>query len=544
MSGLAPRRLIAPLAILLMPIAGCGGESEQGFTLPLSGRQANQRVETELPIEPASPATLEDHVVSKARALARAEYSPPDTILPSPLAELDYEQSRSIRFRPEAALWRDTAQFEVQLLHPGYLFRASVRIHVVEDELISEVPFNADLFQYDGPAAHLAGEISPELGYTGFTIHYLLNDPNRKDEVVVFQGASYFRLVGPDQVYGLSARGLAVNIARESGEEFPDFTEFWLVRPAPDDTALVFYALLDGPSVTGAYRFKLEAGTHTALGVDARLFARRDVGTLGVAPFTSMFLYDANLAYAFDDFRPEVHDSDGLMMLTRRGEWIWRPLGNERSLRVTSLRDRDPQGFGLVQRERDFGSYLDIEAQYQRRPSAWVRIGEGDWGRGGVELLEIPTESEFNDNIAAYWVPDEPFLAGEERHYRYRLITFDERLEFQVLAHVERTRIGWDALPGQADPPPRSRRRFVIDFEGGALDTVDASDPVEVFLEASAGEISDLQTQSLPSGLGWRVAFRLDPEGNRPSDMRLYLELKGERLSETWSYVWYPERVR
>ena len=540
MSGMRHRWSNAAKVSVLLGLAACGSEPQRGFTLPSSGREANPVVVADLMIEPA---TVASYVEAKARGLAQIQYQPPDTILPPALADLDYEEYRSIRFRPDQAVWSGETPFEVQLFHPGFLFRESVRIHVVDEEQVLPIPFDSDFFTYDGPAAHLAEAVAPELGYAGFRVHYPLNDPGIKDEVVVFQGASYFRLVGPGQVYGLSSRGLAVDIARDSDEEFPDFTEFWLVRPAADAATLVFYALLDSPSVTGAYRFELEPGMRTELSVDAQLFARRDIRALGVAPLSSMFLYGGNQAASYDDFRPEVHDSDGLMALTGKGEWIWRPLGNGRGLRVTSLRDRDPQGFGLAQRERDFESYLDLEAQYHRRPSEWVLVEGGDWGSGGVELLEIPTQSEFNDNVAAYWVPDEPFRAGEERRYRYRLITFDARLEAQPLAQVQRTRIGWDALPGQADPPPRSQRRFIVDFAGGDLAFIEAGQHVEARIDASAGRISDLRSQPLPAGLGWRVSFRLDPDGALPADMRLYLEFEEERLSETWTYVWYPEQV-
>ena len=363
-------------------------------------------------------------------------------------------------------------------------------------------------------------------------------------EVAVFHGASYFRLLGRGQVHGLSSRGLAIGMGEPGGEEFPDFTEFWLVRPEPGETGLVVHALLDSPSVTGAYRFELEPGTRTELRVDARLFARRDVVKLGVAPLSTMFLYGPNRAGDYDDFRPEVHDSDGLMMLTRVGEWIWRPLANRRHVRVTALEDRDPQGFGLAQRERDFNRYLDLETLYHRRPSEWVLIEDGDWGAGVVELLEAPTNSEFSDNVATAWVPEAPFSAGAERRYRYRLITFDERLDQQTLAQVVRTGIGWDALPGEASPPPRSQRRFVVDFAHGTLDAVDPDTEVETLIDTTSGEISDLRVTRLPSGLGWRVSFRLAPDGTRPADMRLHLELDGTRLSETWSYVWYPDGLR
>jgi glucans biosynthesis protein len=554
MSGSEPYRLIAPLALLLLPALGCG-TSEQGSTLPSDGQEANPTERAGLaqeaprpgtPPGPAreavTPATLAAHVESKARALAHHDYSPPATSLPADLAKLDYGQYQSIRFRPEAALWRGETPFEVQLLHQGSLYRAPVRIHMVDDERVFEIPFDAGLFDYDGAPTHVTGADAADLGYSGFRIHYALNDPGVADEVAVFQGASYFRLLGPGHVHGLSSRGLAIGIGDPAGEEFPDFTEFWLVRPESGETTLVFHALLDSPSVTGAYRFELEPGARTELRVDARLFARRDVVKLGVAPLSTMFLYGPNRAGDFDDFRPEVHDSDGLMMLTRAGEWIWRPLANRLHVRGTALEDRDLRGFGLAQREREFARYLDVEALYHRRPSEWVLV-EDDWGTGVVELLEAPTDSEFSDNIATAWVPEAPFSAGDERRYRYRLITFDGRLEAQTLAQVVRTGTGWDALPGEASQAPRSQRRFIIDFAHGTLDAVDRDARVEALIHTTSGEISDLRTTRLPTGHGWRVSFRLAPDGARPADMRLYLVLDGTRSSETWSYVWYPDEV-
>ena len=543
MSGSELRRLIAPLALLLLPALGCGA-SEQASTLLSDGQEANPAAQVDLALGSVTPAALAAHVESKARALARRDYVPPSTSLPAGLAHLDYRQYQSIRFRPQAALWRGETPFEIQLLHQGSLFRESVRIHVLDDERVVEMRFDADLFDYEDPAADVSEEEGADLGYSGFRIHYPLNDPGMADEVAVFQGASYFRLLGRGQVHGLSSRGLAIGMGEPGGEEFPDFTEFWLVRPEPGETALVVHALLDSPSVTGAYRFELEPGTRTELRVDARLFARRDVVKLGVAPLSTMFLYGPNRAGDYDDFRPEVHDSDGLMMLTRVGEWIWRPLANRRHVRVTALEDRDPQGFGLAQRERDFDHYLDLETLYHRRPSEWVLIEDGDWGAGVVELLEAPTNSEFSDNVATAWVPEAPFSAGDERRYRYRLITFDERLDQQTLAQVVRTGIGWDALPGEASPPPRSQRRFVVDFAHGTLDAVDPDTEVETLIDTTSGEISDLRVTRLPSGLGWRVSFRLAPDGTSPADMRLHLELDGTRLSETWSYVWYPDGLR
>ena len=470
----------------------------------------------------------------------------------------DYDQHRSIRFRPDAALLRGDSRFEVHLAHPGFLFAKPVTIHLVDSAGATAVPFERSSFRYEGPSAHLARSDAPELeGFAGFRVLFPLNEPSKMDEIAVFQGASYFRLVGPGQVFGLSSRGLAVDIAGSGPEEFPDFREFWIEQPEPlgpqgapasGVERFVVHALLDSPSVTGAFRFELlPAGTNAAsttsqVAVQAKVFARTDVARLGVAPMSSMFLYGPGGAGTFDDFRTAVHDSDGLMAWTGTGEWIWRPLSNGTGLQVSSLRDEDPRGFGLAQRARRFDDYLDIEAQYHRRPSQWVEIEGGDWGSGGVELLEIPTPSEFNDNIAAYWVPDQPLRAGEERSYRYRLITFGERLPFQTLPQVTRTRSGADRLPGELDDAaaPAKARRFVVDFgrwEGGS---VPPADSVGVNLQALAGEISDQHLVRLPNDEGWRVSFRVVPDEGWPVDMRLYLERGGEPITETWTYVWYP----
>ena len=549
--------LAVSVPLVIATCAACDEGSERAFTVLQRQQDANRRQAAptlDPAFEPATPVALFEQIIERARRLAETPYSPPTSSLTEALRGLSYEQYRSIQSRPEKALWHNEGRFAIQLLHPGFLYQEPVRLHVVRGDQITALPFDKTLFRYVGSAASVGRIVTGELDldYAGFRVYYPLEEDDAgRSEVVVFLGASYFRLLGPGQVHGLSSRGLAVNIALDRGEEFPAFREFWLVQPAPEAPSLTFYALLDSPSVTGAYRFDLEPGPHTALTIDARLYARQDVGKLGVAPLSSMFLYGQNRMPAFDDFRPQVHDSDGLLMHTAGGEWIWRPLSNGPGLQVTSLRDQTPRGFGLLQRDRSFASYLDLEANYHRRPSEWVAVDEGDWGRGGVELLAIPTRSEFNDNIAAYWVPDQPFLAGEARRYRYRLMTFDSRLEAQTLAHVERTRVGRDALPGQREPVPPSQRQFVIDFTGftdfdfggGELSAVAGAQPtgVQAVLETSAGRTSDLVVQRLPGDLGWRAAFRLAPSGSSPADMRLYLEADGRRLSETWSYVWYVQ---
>lgn len=484
---------------------------------------------------------LFDAVTAQAEARARADYQPPGGALPATLRELNYDQYRAIRFRPEAALWRDQARFEVQFFHPGFLFPHPVSLHQVETTGNQPIAFDPMLFRYEAEAQGLDADLPEDLGFAGFRLHYPLHGPAYKDEVLVFLGASYFRLVGPGQVYGLSSRGLAIDTARPGGEEFPVFRRFWLLRPAPETDTMTILALLDGPSVSGAYRFDLRVAETVTMDVEARLFAREDVEMLGIAPLTSMFLFGPDSAGGYDDFRPRVHDSEGLMQHTAAGEWIWRPLSNPRQLRVSSLRDRPSRGFGLVQRHRDFAGYLDLEAQYHRRPSQWVTPLEGDWGTGGVELVEIPTDSETEDNIVAYWVGEAPFRAGDDRRYRYRLTLFDDQPPGDPPARVVRSRSGWGAVPGVVPPPPRSLRRYVIDFAGGALAALEADASLQPRLQASAGRIEDLGVRPLPESAGWRASFLLDPEGAPVVDLRLALTRDGQPLTETWNHVWYPD---
>ena len=537
--------MLAPLLVL---IAAC----TQPSTLSQPGQETNHAEVSALSVAPPDLTSAVDpeqalftYVDARAQALASREYEPPPQILPAALAALTYEQYRAIQFRQEMSLWQDEHRFTVQVLHPGFLYTEPVEIHLVQDTDVERLPFMQARYRYVGPAAPVADQIAGDIGHAGFRVYYPRGGPDNREEVAVFLGASYFRLVGHQQVHGLSARGLAVDAGLDSGEEFPAFRTFWLIQPDPEATQLTFFALLDSPSVTGAYRFDLDPARHTTLTVNAHLYARHDVTKLGVAPMSSMFLYGPNRLPAFDDFRPQVHDSDGVLMHTARDEWIWRPLNNGPGLRITSLRDDTPQGFGLVQRERQFASYLDLQARYHQRPSYWVEVGEGAWGRGGVELLAIPTNSEFNDNIATYWVPDAPFNAGDMRQYQYRLRTFDSRLATQTLAHVVRTRIGWDALPNQHDPPPRSQRRFIVDFAGEVMPGLDPipTSAIHAVLDSSTGQTTDPIVQRLPDGQSWRVSFVLSPAGAQPADMRLYLTEADRRVSETWNYVWYPDHI-
>lgn len=502
---------------------------------PLSWSQSSD------PVTPAKEVTHFDQIIDQARELAGQNYQKVEVNIPTQLKDMDYSQYRSIRYRPDAAIWHGDSRFEMQLFHLGFLYREPVSMELIENDQKQHLSFKPKLFSYDGPAAPLAQVATDDIGYAGFRVHYPLNNKDYKDEVLVFQGASYFRMVGPGQLYGLSARGLAIDTAESSGEEFPIFRKFWLVKPEPMQNNLVIYALLDSPSVTGAYRFELRPGSPTKIQVKSRIFARLNVKKMGVSPLTSMFHHGENHTRFVDDFRPEVHDSDGLMMETSSGERIWRPLSNPTSLNVTSLQDAQPKGFGLMQRDRNFEHYLDAEAYYGKRPSFWV-TPTNDWGAGRVELVEIPTDSETNDNIVAYWVPAKPIKKGDALAFDYTLTSVNH-ISTEPFAKVQRTRIGWGALPGEKNPPPRSTRQFAIDFAGENLSQLSAQQTIEAHLQVSSGKYSDLTVFKLPDN-HWRAAFKITPEGNKPVDMRLSLQLNNQTLSEVWSYVWHPNNIQ
>lgn len=493
--------------------------------------------------------SLFDVISARAKKLASEEYIAPKNIELDALNNIDYQDYRSIRFKQDKSVWKDEGLYELQLFHPGFLYKTPVTINTVNsDSKRTRLPFSTDFYQYDGTAAPLKEEITKsiantQLGHAGFRLHYPLNTNEYKDEVMVFQGASYFRVVGPKQVYGLSARGLAIDTAEASGEEFPMFKEFWLVKPKLDQTNIVMFALLDSPSVSGAYRFDVDPTTNTAVKVNMQIFARKDVKKLGIAPLTSMFYHGENSTKFFDDYRPEVHDSDGLLTQSQDNKWVWRPLNNPAQLSVTSFTYENPKGFGLAQRDRDFNNYFDTEAHYHDRPSLWIEP-EGEWGNGRVELVEIPTDTETNDNIVSYWVPEKPFKAGDSLKLSYKMTTFNAHLNQHEKARVVRTRIGSAALPGEDNPPPKSHRQFTVDFSGPELNQLSKKLDLKADIQLTTGEASDVTIQKLPDTYGWRVAFKIAPQDGKPVDMRLSLKLREKEISEVWSYVWYPNDIK
>ncbi|MDR5653217.1 glucan biosynthesis protein [Ruixingdingia sedimenti] len=477
-----------------------------------------------------------DQLTADMRAAAARAFEP----APRPegfLGELGYDDYRQIRFRPDHARWQDPAlRFRVHGFHMGWLYADPVRLFEVVDGRAQEMHFTTADFEYRN---QLADRIPPDAelpGLAGFRLHHPLNRPDVMDELVAFLGASYFRAVGRGNAYGISARGLAINTATTAPEEFPRFTRFWLERPAPGAAHAVVHAALEGPSVTGAYRFIITPGAETVMEVTARLFFRADVVQLGVAPLTSMFLFAEKNRAGYDDYRPNVHDSNGLRIARADGDMLWRPLNNPPNLAGSYFAEASPRAFGLYQRDRDFDNYQDPEARYELRPSLQVEP-LGDWGAGSVRLVEIPTGHEINDNIVAFWVPEAPVKAGEAREFAYRLrwgaLAPDPA---QTLAWVHETRSGQAGISGGTPNP--GQRKFVIDFRGGILAQLPADADVKAVTSVLNGEIITTTMQRIAGTDIWRVVMDVAAKNGATVELGAHIAGYDRRLTETWLYQW------
>jgi len=474
-------------------------------------------------------------VAAQARQLAASAYRPPDQTLPRALAQIKYDQYRDYRFRPERALWADRdSRFQAQFFHRGFLHKDRVEIYQVIGDESMPVEYTPDLFTY-GKAPRPR---ESDLGFAGFRLHTPLNSRQYFDELAVFLGASYFRAVAKGQSYGLSARGLAVKTGDSGLEEFPVFKAFWLERPEPEADHVVLHALLDGPSAAAAFRFDIQPGDETIFDVDMRLYPRVKVTRAGIAPLTSMFYFDAGDRVGIDDYRPAVHDSDGLAMLNGAGEQIWRPLTNPHALQMSSFQDARVRGFGLMQRKRDFDDYLDAEAHYQKRPSLWIQP-QGDWGAGAVVLVEIPTADEYHDNIVAFWRPAQPLLPGREYRYRYRMHWCDTHVWQPELATIAATRIG--AVPKFEESDKPDARLVVLELAGGRLARLSPDTPgLKPIVTANKGKIRNAVVYRKAEVGRWRMSFELIPGKEREIELMAHLRGAGGRLSETWLYRWNP----
>jgi len=460
-----------------------------------------------------------------ARALADAPFQPPEAKLPDALAKLSYDAYRAIRFDPAQSLWRGSSlPFEAQFFHRGSLYANRVDLFEVADGQAQPLRYRPQ--QFDLGATPAFGD--EDLGYAGFRLHHAINRADTMDEVAVFLGASYFRAVGRNLLYGLSARGLSVKTADPGGEEFPAFKAFWLERPQPGTGSVVVTGLLDSPSAAAAIRFSIRPGDDTIFDVELTLFPREDIAQPGIATMTSMFQFDALDRGAIDDYRRAVHDSDGLMMLTGRREELWRPVTNPRTLQVSQFVDTSPRGFGLMQRRRGLRDFEDGGARSARRPPGWSARG-GDWGEGVIQLVEIPTKDEVHDNIVAFWRPKQPLAAKSEHSFTYRMHWAADAPTTSALARFTSSRSGAYGA---------GVRLFVLDAAGAALKALPPDAKPRVAATTDRGKIQHAAARPNPEEDGWRIGFELLPEDAKAAELRMQLLLGDTPLTETWMLRW------
>ena len=477
----------------------------------------------------------------EARTLAAQPYKAPMLPANDIVKQLNYEEWGRVTFNTDAALFADgPGEFPVTFFHLGMFFAKSVDMLVVKDGTSREIVYDQAMFNI--PADSPARKLPKGIGFAGFRVQ----EPRagkidwRKNDWAAFLGASYFRAIGELYQYGQSARGIAIDTAvADRSEEFPDFTKFYIETPAGDTDTLTVYALLDGPSVTGAYRFLMTRAKGVTIEIDHTLHLRKDVARLGIAPLTTMYWYSETAKPTAIDWRPEVHDSDGLSLWTGTGERLWRALNNPPRTMASAFSDLSPKGFGTMQRDRVFDHYVD-GVYYDRRPSVWVEP-QGDWGRGAVQLIEIPTDDEIHDNVVAMWVPAEPARAGNAYAYKYKQYWLAAEPFPPPLAKVVATRLGRGGQPGQPRPP--GSRKFMIEFLGGPLASLPFGVTPDHVVTASRGTIGPYKiTEAVADGVPghWMTSFDLAVDGTDPVELRLYLKSGDQTLSETWLFQYHP----
>ncbi|MBN9019770.1 MAG: glucan biosynthesis protein D [Rhizobiales bacterium] len=509
--------ILAAMAAAALPSAGHAAEEDKGLAFG--------------PAEPFSFDTLKAMAAENARKPWVNARSPYGAILD----KIDYDNFQAIVFNKDYALWGDgKGGAPIQLFHLGKYFQEPCLIYAVEDGKAREILYRQRYFDF--PAKHPAHQLPDDIGFSGFRVEA----PSQKTDWLAFLGASYFRSSGALDQYGLSARGIAIDTALpDATEEFPRFSHFWLERIAGVEDKVIIYCLLDGPSITGAYKMVASKDKTVLIDVDCSLYPRKPIKRLGVAPLTSMYWYSETIRKRAIDWRPEVHDSDGLAMWTGTGERIWRPLNNPPSVSTNAFLDSGIRGFGLLQRDRDFAHYQDDGVFYDRRASVWIEP-KGDWGKGQVQLVEIPTDREIDDNIVVYWVPDEVVAPGAKLDFAYRLYWGVDEPFPADLGRVVGTYVGVGGIPGQPRPP--GAVRFVIDFRGEAVASLKRGDGTpEITLSRGKASLADAYPVVAGEPGLYRAFFDTVVEGDGPLDMRLFVRGKdGRALTETWLYQYFP----
>jgi glucans biosynthesis protein len=469
-------------------------------------------------------------VIEQARALAKKPFVPMAASLPDPFKTLSSDQYNSIRTLPAGRIWgNEQVGVAIEPLHRGFLFTNPVEINLVAQGVSQRLVYDVKFFDFS--SISLPPKL-PDIGYSGFRVLVAQNPSDANDarftEVASFQGANFFRALTQGQVPGLVSRALAVRLADPKGEDVPIFRTMWIEKPSLVANALIVHAVIDSETVTGAFRFTIRPGEATIIDTEATLFARASVDNFGLGTMSATHLLGFMDHRKFDDFRPNVSEVCGLQIYTGAGEWVWRPVTNRDNLQISTFVDDKPRGFGLLIRDRSFEDYDDEDQHWEKRPSLWIEP-LGEWGQGGVQLIEIPSESEANDNILCFWRPKQPLAAGSETSFAYRQFWCWDPPERPSLARAMTSRSGRGA---------GKRRRFFVDFEGEIFAKAETAGELKANVTAAGGKIAFVRIFPSDDKKSLKVFFELDPGNDLSSELRLVLEAQGKPVSETWLYRW------
>ena len=464
-----------------------------------------------------------------ARRRADEPYKGPERRVDEALAAITYEQyARAIVYKGDQAIWRkDDGPFWLEPYHTaGALFAFPVELYTVEAGRATRIPYSADAFEFNPPAKQPATPAQSD--FAGFRALAQIDNPGVFRDFLSFLGASNFRAIATGQVFGVSARALAINTGQTGGEDFPLFRSFWIERPKPIDPSLIVHALLDSQSAVGRYKFTVTPGFDTIIETETVIYPRRRIPYAGIAPIASRFYFGPGVVPKRRDYRPRVHDSEALCIVNGVGEQIWRPLLNPERLQFSVFVDKGPKGFGLIQKERSFASFQDIDQQFEKRPSLWIEP-LGDWGEGSIDLIELPAPEEINENIVCFWRPKDGLGPGIGHRYRYRMHwCWHPPIESKKAA-VQQTRVG-ETRAGEI--------AFVVDFANTDLCEGCNAQVVKPNVTASAGEVRNPRLGAGPSAATQRLRFEYAPSGGDPADLRAQLVVDGKPVSETWIFRW------
>lgn len=519
------RRDLLRLALsgLALPAAGLTGPIDRADAqapAAASARVASAPVESDA-FTPAKVAEI-------ARALAGDAFKPPAASPLDALASPSPEELAAIRYKPNELIWaNDNLPFAIEPLHRTRNMPGELALYLVDGATASRLPYDPAKFEFGKVKPPPAGT---QLGFTGFRVLHRGSD-GHLNPVVSLLNASILSAIARDQVWGAIARPMSVYSA-EQGEETPHIRTIWIEKPKPIATELVMHAVVDTPSLAGAVRFTLRAGEATVIDTECTIFARKQVDHLALTPIQATYLSGPIDWPQTGDMRPAAYEAGGVQMLTGAGEWIWRPVSNRSRLQISGFVDRDPQGFGLIQRDRAFATFLDDDGEWQRRPSVWIEP-IGKWGPGEVTLMEIPAASQNNKNIACYWRPKPALAAGSETSFAYRQFWCWRTPEVPDGARVMLSRIG--RLPGDTS---EVKNRVLIQFQGEQLSDPNKAATIAPSIWSSAGKVSSVRVFRTPRHGSMRVVFDLDPGGQPLVELRVVLKQDAASMSETWLYRW------